>query len=163
MPYRRGMSPLTTWHSQNGLLLVSLTWGGSYLIPAADRIPFSEVFPSPMSHSIFPEMWLWGLLLFVPALIALVADLVLKRGNGDSKRAWFVALGGHYVLSGIYASLTVGAAFEGFSEIHYAWSWHTAAAMVSAISRPILWGLIAYLHTTYARLPKPVSEELSDV
>jgi hypothetical protein len=30
-----------------------------------------------------------------------------------------------------------------------------AAGLISASSRPILWGYISYLHRTYARLPIP--------
>jgi hypothetical protein len=40
--------------------------------------------------------------------------------------------------------------------------WHWYSAFISACSRPVLWWVITYLHTAYARLPVPSSGELTE-
>lgn len=153
MSSRRTFAPLTTWHSQTGLLLISFTWGASYAIPAPDRVQFSEVFPIPTA-GVLP-MWVWGTVMLVAAAVAYAAEWRLRR-NPSSRPSWASAWGGHMVLSAVYFTLAAASFVEGFSEISTApHVLHGLFAVISAISRPVLWGYIGYLHTTYARLPRP--------
>jgi hypothetical protein len=156
MPYRRALPPLTTWHSQNGLLLVSYFWGLSYLMPPGDRIAFAEVFPERIAAALLPQMWAWGILLLVPALGALIGDRVMAHRHGATNWPWRLSLYGHTLLCAVYGTLTFLALIQGAEEIR----WHSLgqfiAALLSALSRPVLWGFITYQHSTYARLPRPV-------
>jgi hypothetical protein len=182
---KRGISPLTTWHSQGGVLMISFSWGASYLVPASDRIAFSEVFPESIMANIIPKMWVWGLLLCIPALLAFLAERQINRdpipvlrhdpdqrvlpllwlrirGAGRDllrrvrKGAWLAVLTGHITLAGVFSALACAALAQGIEEVaHLHAGWHMMLGMVSALSRPILWGYIGYLHSTYARLPKP--------
>lgn len=152
MPNKRGISPLTTWHSQGGLLLISFTWGMSYIIPSKYRIPFSEVFP----NSLGTQMWAWGAALLVAATSAFVAERVVAHSKGKHSIAWRAGYGSHMVLAAVYITLAVCALVEGAKQIHGpALSWPFWGLVLSAVSRPVLWGYIGYLHTTYARLPHP--------
>lgn len=145
MPNKRAMSPLTTWHSQAGLLWISWTWGLSYVVPPRCRIPFAEVFPNSI---VFP-MWVWGALMLAGATVSLIAERVLRH---TSCRPWHCAWAGHALLAATYFSLALGALVQGLAEIS---AFHFAAgSFISAISRPVLWGYVGYLHTTYARLPR---------
>lgn len=152
-PNRRTASPLTTWHSQSGLLWISWTWGLSYLVPARDRIAFSEVYP----HLAGP-MWMWGVGLIIAATIALISERVIRTTR---KRPWSWAWGGHMVLAGIYSTLAAAALLQALGEVHGTpLGWGFWGNVISAISRTVLWGYIGYLHSTYARLPRiPWKEE----
>lgn len=160
MPYRHHqsqLSALTTWHSQSGLLAISATWGLSYLMPPRYRIPFSEVFPPTVVHSALGHMWIWGLLLLIPALLALSIEQVATRRQTSSPRLWRAVFGSHILLSAIYFMLAVGALVSGLRQVPWEadTSWTCWAALASAVSRPVLWGYIGYLHSTFARLPAP--------
>lgn len=145
-----------TRHPQNGLLLVSLTWGLGYLMPKEGRLKFSEVFPGVIYHSGLGQMWAWGLALLVPSILALVAGLIVykARGQGWVRSAWKVVNSCHTVLAAVFFTL----AFTAFVQALYGLQnenpmtlrfWEMAT---SGLSRPVLWGYIGYLHSTYARL-----------
>jgi hypothetical protein len=154
MPYKRALSTLTTWHSQNGLLLISFTWGASYLVPERLRITFSEVFPTALAVGRLP-MWCWGTVLVMAAAVAYLMDLRITRHPPPHRWAWPAAWGAHMMLAGTYITLSACALAEGVTQIHgpptsvLFWG-----GVVSAASRPVLWGYIGYLHSTYARLPR---------
>lgn len=158
---RRGISPLTTWHSQGGLLLISFTWGMSYVVPGDYRIAFSEVFPENLGSGPMPmPMWGWGLALIITALLAFASERLIRRFKTQAW-LWHLGYGAHMVLSGIYAALAVAALLQAMSEIEGPWtSGSFWGNVVSAVSRTVLWGYIAYLHSTYARLPRPSGLEM---
>jgi hypothetical protein len=168
MSYRRrsGLSSLATWHSQTGLLLVSMTWGLSYMMPAQYRISFSEVFPPNITDSILSRMWIWGLLMVLPSATGLIAEQIMTHSRRMlySKWLWGWVIAAHVGLSAIYFGLACGALFAGFNQIPGADYPHPAfwAGVISAISRPVLWGVLGYLHTTFARLPIPEPIEVQD-
>lgn len=148
-------SPMTTRHSQATLLLVSFTWGLSYCMPPAQRIPFSEVFPFDLTRWSSVPMWGWGAALLFFAAVAFMGErIILERGPG-SATGWRASFMAHTFLVGIYGTLAVAALAQGISEIQVAHS--PAVGLISALSRPVLWSYIAYLHLTYARLPRPAS------
>lgn len=156
MPYKRGISPLTTWHSQSGLLLISATWGISYMVPAEDRVPFSEVFPASLSRGMGLPMQVWGAVLLIAAVAAFVSERVIAHTRRGHPIAWRVGYGSHMALTAAYGALAVAAVVQASSEIHgspLTAAWY--GQLVSAISRTVLWGYISYLHSTYARLPRP--------
>lgn len=161
MPYRHrsGLSSLATWHSQTGLLLISATWGLSYTMPAQYRIPFSEVFPPNMTDSVLSRMWIWGALMLLPSTGGLIAEQLVSRFRSmqNNKWVWRWIIGAHIGLAAIYFGLATGALFAGFSQIPGSDYPHPGfwAGAISAISRPVLWSYIGYLHTTFARLPAP--------
>lgn len=157
VPYRT-RNPITVAHSQRGLLWVSFTWGASYIIPEQHRIPFSEVFPAPLAHSGVP-MWGWGVLLLASAVTALISERLVARTRNPQSRAWRAAWISHMVLAGIYGALVFGSLVQGLSEVDttsHTWWADGMLCVVSALSRPVLWGYIAYQHSTYARMPGPV-------
>jgi len=160
MPYKRGISPLTTWHSQAGLLLISASWGLSYLVPNNLRIPFSEVYPQRvMNHTFAPSMHWWGGILFITAFLALLFERVIASSQTAHRAAWLIVVGSHTVLATAYATLGFAALWQAALEVH---SWPHApfwGGAVSSVSRTVLWAYIGYLHTTYARLPRPVVPE----
>lgn len=148
-------SPLTTRHSQATLLLVSFAWGLSYCMPANLRIPFSEVFPPDLTRWSAIPMWGWGAMLLISATFAFMGErIILERGSG-SNAGWRASFLSHTMLVAVYSTLAIAALTQGWLQVaavHF-----TAAAIISAISRPVLWGYIAYLHLTYARLPRPLT------
>jgi hypothetical protein len=153
MPYRRRQSEMVTWHSQLIFLLIALFWGLSYLMPPHGRIPFSEVFPDTIERGVAKGMWIWGLLLFTPALVGFIGDMFLRFTSWIW--SWHMALWAHFLLTATYASLTACALWEGMEQVtRFPWPW-TVSATISALSRPLLWGGITYVHWTYARLPAP--------
>lgn len=157
MPYKRGISPLTTWHSQSGLLLISATWGVSYMVPKNARVSFSEVFPDTLARLGLP-MAVWGVLLVVFAAAAFTAERLIAHTRRGHPVAWRVGYGAHMALTAIYGGLATAALFQGISEVSahpFEWVWWGQVA--STVSRTVLWGYIAYLHSTYARLPRQVS------
>lgn len=159
MPYKRGISPLTTWHSQSGLLLISASWGLSYLVPEKYRVPFSEVFPSRLLPFGLP-MQFWGAVLVVFAVAAFVSERVIAHTRRAHDVAWKVGYGSHMALTATYGTLAFAAIFESIGQVNEpTWTWGWWGQGVSAISRTVLWGYIAYLHSTYARLPRPVEPE----
>lgn len=144
---------VTTRHSQGTLLLVSLFWGLSYCMPPGQRIIFSEVFPDTLSKHSGVPMWGWGVMLLVSALAALVGERAILGGNGQTRFGWRLSFISHAVLAGVYFTLAVSSLEVGVVEVA---SMHWAApAIISAMSRPVLWSYIGYLHVTYARLPRP--------
>ena len=152
--HTRGISPLTTWHSQSGLLLISFTWGLSYMVPGDYRIAFSEVFPDNLDDGPVP-MGVWGVALVLTATLAFLSERLVTRRK-VSAWMWSMGWGAHMVLSGIYAALAIAALLQALSEIEGSWtSGSFWGNVISAISRTVLWGYIAYLHSTYARLPRP--------
>lgn len=153
---KRGISPLTTWHSQSGLLLISFTWGVSYVVPERDRIPFSEVFPSNLNAAGLP-MPIWGILLIAFAAAAFIAERAISRARGGHPLAWRIGYGAHMALTGVYGSLAVSALFESLSQCQGSWLEPSLwGNIISSVSRTVLWGYIGYLHSTFARLPRIV-------
>lgn len=147
-------SPMTTRHSQTSILLVSLTWGLSYCMPPSLRVSFSEVFPPSLERWSSIPMWGWGIAMLFAAVSALIGEqLILKAVVGrrePSRFGWRLSIFAHTCLAAIYFTLTIAALVSGIREAHW-----QAAAIISAISRPVLWGYIAYLHVTYSKLPSP--------
>lgn len=147
-------SPLTTRQSQTAILFVSLTWGLSYAMPTNLRIEFSEVFPRSLEHWSSIPMWGWGAAMLTSALLALVGERLILGSvvshRQPSKFGWRLSIAAHTALAAIYATLCVAAAVTGMRETHM-----QAAAIISAVSRPVLWGYISFLHMTYSRLPDP--------
>lgn len=163
MPYKRGISPLTTWHSQSGLLLISASWGVSYMVPPQYRVPFSEVFPTTLISLGLP-MQVWGTLLLIFACTAFVSERVIAHTLRGHPISWRVGYASHMALTTIYGTLATSAVFEGMAQVDtpmFSAGWF--GQVVSASSRTVLWGYIAYLHSTYARLPKPVDHSQRDV
>lgn len=155
VPNKRGISALTTWHSQTGLLLISFWWGASYIVPPDDRIPFSEVFPDNLRHSFVP-MWVWGVVLIVTAMVAWGAERVINRSRAVHSFAWRCGWISHALLAGAYGTLALAALIQSFSEVSGGLNtFHFWGNVISSVSRTVLWGFIAYLHSTYARLPRP--------
>lgn len=148
MVRRQLLTPLTTWHTQSGLLLISWTWGLSYLVPPHERIAFSEVFPAFPAHADVP-MWAWGVLMLGSASVALVAERVITHADGDHPVAWRAAWVAHALLAGCYMTLAFAALVTGGMQAH------SVNQAVTAISRPVLWGYIGYLHITFANLRRP--------
>jgi hypothetical protein len=148
-------NPITTRHSQTALLMVSFFWGLSYVMPVNLRIPFSEVFPPSVGEFSQIPMWGWGAAMLFAALAAIAGErmilISLVQKTGPAQFGWRLSIFSHTVLVAVYATLAIGALITGFPETHA-----QAAGLISAISRPVLWGYIAYLHLTYARLPTPV-------
>lgn len=147
--WRKAISPMTTWHRQSGLLWISWTWGASYVVPERDRVPFAEVFPHVLASALLP-MWGWGLILLVAATCALIAEQLLRHTH---LRPWSLAWGGHIVLAGTYGTLAVAALAQAVMEIsgsplHF----HFWGGVISAASRTVLWGMVAFFHSTYARI-----------
>lgn len=143
-------SPLATRHSQTALLLVSFAWGMSYLMPRHRRISWSEVFPEDAN---LVPMWAYGVALIGMALAALVGERLIMRAQ-LARTGWRCSFFAHSALFAIYATLALSAMLHGFREAGaIGWS---AAGVISALSRPVLWGYVGYLHLTYARLPSPM-------
>lgn len=130
------------------LLMVSLAWGLGYCVPEQLRIPFAEVFPPAVQQWSFITMRGWGVMLLVCASTALLSEHLLLSGNRWAAQTLFLA---HTLLAGIYSALAAGALYTGFAEQSH-WA---IPGMLSACSRPLLWSLIAWLHSTYARIPLP--------
>lgn len=147
-------TPLTTRVSQTSLLLVSLSWGISYCIPEQLRVSFSEVYPPSLTKHTQVPMWCWGALMIVAAVMALVGErMILAKAVSQREPSyvgWHMSVIAHIVLAAIYFTLLCGALVTGFVE-----SAGSFPGIVSALSRPILWGYIAAMHVTYSRLPSP--------
>ena len=157
MPYGRHLNALTTQHTQAGLLMVCATWGLSYMMPAKNRVPFSEVFPPIIVNSVLGVMWVWGLLLFLPAVSALIAEQVAIRNRLTNKHLWGVIFGAHILLAGVYIGLAAAALASALAQIPGE-RWPQLSfweGVVSAASRPVLWGLIGSFHIAFARMPRP--------
>src|ERR1700752_1760592 len=112
MTPRRGISPVTTFHNQTGLLLISFTWGLSYMMPGKYRVPFSEVFPDILGSD--TAMRWWGLVLVVFATTALVAERVCDRWYPFQAKFlpgwwWRTVWFSHLVLAAAYAILSASA------------------------------------------------------
>jgi hypothetical protein len=147
-------SPMTTRHSQAGLLVVSVTWGLSYMMPVRLRVPFSEVFPATLTRWSTVPMWGWGLDIFVSAVVALVGERVIMEARGRTRWAWAMSFIAHAILCATYVTLGVAALVEAMTEAGQM-NW-VFASIVSALSRTVLWCFIAYQHYTYATLPRPI-------
>lgn len=132
------------------LLLVSLAWGLGYCVPGVLRIPFAEVFPPAVERWSFISMRGWGVILLVFAVLAIWAEQLSLRGQKWAAHLLFMA---HAMLAGTYTALAAGALYTGLLEAHW-----QVPGLLSSASRPLLWLLIAWLHTTYARLPTPPQE-----
>jgi succinate dehydrogenase hydrophobic anchor subunit len=143
-------SPITTRHSQTALLLVSFTWGLSYCLPERLRISFSEVYPADLTKWASLPRWTVGAALLLAATHALIGERVIIKGSLHNRIGWHLSFLSHAVLFTIYATLAIGAIISGLLQAHW-----QIGPVISAISRPVLWGYIAYLHLTYARLPPP--------
>lgn len=153
---RSGIPPLTTWHGQQGLLFLSFAWGLSYIVPA-DRQPR---FAGVLGQGPIP-MWGWGLALIVAALVAYGTKV--RSAYKSSSWLWPANYGAHMVLAGIYAAQATASMIDTLNDINepptsmFFWG-----NIVSTISRGLLWGFIAYMHSTYARLPRPVRAEVEE-
>lgn len=145
-------TPMTTRHSQIGVLLVSFTWGLSYCMPESQRVAFSEVYPPDLSKWSFLPMWGWGVMMLCSAACAFFGERMILA-NGVSRMGWGMSFASHAMLTSIYATLAVAALVTGAQE-SAAMHWQ-GSAVLSALSRPVLWLLISFLHLTYARLPHP--------
>jgi hypothetical protein len=150
-------SPLTTRHSQTILVLVGALWGLSYVMPWGQRIAFAEVFPPSLEKHAHLPIWVWGAGLLTGSLLALAGErlLLMSLLRNDTYRSpgWPISISAHMLLSAIYITLSVSALVTGFTEaaaVHF-----TAPAVLSALSRPFLWGYLGYQHVTYALLPTP--------
>lgn len=121
-----------------------------------DRISFAEVFPYASTN----HRGLWGLALVVFCIAAYWAGRVMNRDLLPHPWAWRTGYVSHMALAGIYCALATCALLQGIHEISGSWQhWHLYGNIASSISRPVLWGYIGYLHTTYARLPTPESQK----
>lgn len=147
-------NPVTTRHSQTALLLVTIAWGMSYCMPLPLRIPFSEVYPPNLSSLSQVPLWGYGAAMLFSALLALAGErmilISLLRKDATGRIGWRMSIFAHMCLCALYATLACAALLVGLHEAHW-----MAAGLISAASRPILWGYISYLHWTYARLPIP--------
>jgi hypothetical protein len=147
-------SPITTRHSQVGLLLVTLLWGLSYCMPTGLRIVWSEVFPPDLERWSFIPMWGYGAGMVAGCITALSGERMILSANGLSRAGWFFSFLAHTVLCAIYFTLAVAALVYGIREVGQTGVW-SAAAIISALSRPGLWIFIGHQHLGYARLPPP--------
>jgi hypothetical protein len=151
------MTPMTTWHTQTGLLVISWTWGLSYLTPPGDRIAFSEVFPPELQGP--TSMRLWGGAMVILATLALVAERRINSSDGTHPVAWRLAWTAHAGLAGVYMTLALGALVSGWAELattYPQWGgWRELYGCITAASRPALWAYIGYLHITFANLRRP--------
>lgn len=146
-------SPVTTRHSQLGLLLVTLCWGLGYCMPANLRIAWSEVFPPDLEKWSIVPMWGYGAGMVAGCVVALSGERMILSANGMSRMGWFCSFLAHALLCSIYFTLCIAALVYG---IRQAQSFAFAAASdISSLSRPGLWFYIGYLHLSYARLPPP--------
>jgi hypothetical protein len=145
---------LTTRISQTSLLLVTLSWGASYCMPPKSRVPFSEVYPPSLAEYSTIPMWAWGAAMVISALCALGGEQLILRAAVNNREpsyfGWKLSIAAHTVLAGIYFTLLVAALFSGIAQAGDAFP-----GLVSATSRPVLWGYIAVMHVTYSRLPSP--------
>jgi hypothetical protein len=112
-------------------------------------------------------MVIWGWLLFTPAAIALASDGVLRLSRGRARWSYIAAWACHWMLACVYVALTAVALYDGLTEVpwgqftHHFGVWF--AGFVSSLSRPVLWWVVTYLHTTFARLPIPPKEVLESI
>jgi hypothetical protein len=152
-------TPLTTRISQSSLLLVTLFWGASYCIPTKLRVPFSEVFPPSLEHHSQVPMWGWGAAMVLSALMALIGERLILAAAVTNREpsylGWRMSMWAHRLLAGIYFALLAGALVTGIAQA--GWSF---AGLISAVSRPVLWGYIALMHVTYSRLPSPYPDKV---
>jgi hypothetical protein len=150
LPGTRHLSSVTTWHSQASLLWISWTWGVSYIVPPADRIPFALLYPDVLKWC---PMWIWGAILLLGATISLASERILRHSH---YRPWLWATRGHMLLAGTYISLGAAATLQMAQEISGpVGSWHWCGNVISAPARTVLWVVIGYFHITYARMAKP--------
>lgn len=150
-----GIPPVTTWHSQQGLLYVSAFWGLSYLIPPVTPPRFAEILGAgPIS------MFGWGIILILATLVAYGTKEIGSRCSSPGW-VWSLNYGSHMVLGGVYAAQAVSSLIEGLGEINTP---PTTMAfwgnVISSVGRTLLWGFLSYLHSTYARLPRPAAVEV---
>jgi hypothetical protein len=128
-------------------------------MPPKLRVPFSEVFPPSLSLYATIPMWGWGAMMVLSALMALVGErLILAAAVGErepSYTGWHMSIWAHRFLAGVYFTLLAGALITGIGQA--GWSF---AGLVSAASRPVLWGYIAIMHVTYSRLPSPYPDKV---
>lgn len=143
-------TPLMIRNSQTALLLVSFTWGLSYVMPSNLRIAFSEVFPPDLTRWSYIPMWGYGAIMLGGAVFALLGEHIILTSPRQSRFGWLVSFLAHTALVGTYWTLAVGAVAQGLPESHW-----TAAGLFSALSRPVLWWFIGYLHLGFATLPQP--------
>lgn len=137
-----------------GLLLVTLFWGLSYCMPSALRISWSEVFPPDLDKWSVIPMWGYGAGMVTGFVIAISGErMILSADDGLSRLGWFWSFLAHALLCSIYFTLCVAALVYGVRQAEVLS--FTAASVISAMSRPVLWFYIGYLHLSYARLPQP--------
>ena len=152
-------TPLTTRISQTSLLLVTLAWGASYCMPPKLRVSFSEVFPPSLATYATVPMWGWGAVMVLSALMALVGErLILAAAVTDREPSyvgWRMSIWAHRLLAGVYFTLLAAALLTGIDQA--GWSF---AGLVSAASRPVLWGYIAVMHVMYSQLPSPYPDKV---
>jgi hypothetical protein len=135
------------------LLLVTLVWGLSYVQPERLRIPWSEVFPPDLTRWSFIPMWGYGAGMVAGCVLAFIGERMIILAEGMSRAGWVASFLAHAELAAIYFTLAVAALVYGLRECDgLYWS---GAAVISALSRPLLWTGIGWLHLTYARLPPP--------
>lgn len=143
-------SPLTIRNSQITLLLVSFTWGLSYVMPPKQRVTFSEVFPPDLEKWSGVPMWAVGTAMLFGAAMALGGEHLILRNPRQSQLGWGLSVLSHTWLCGIYFTLAIAAAATSLPQAHW-----TLPGMVSAASRPVLWAYIGNLHLGFANLPRP--------
>jgi hypothetical protein len=146
-------SPISVRHSQTFLLVVTMIWGLSYVQPERLRIPWSEVFPPDLAKWSFIPMWGYGCGMIAGCLLAFAGERMIIMAEGTSRSGWLASFLAHAVLSAIYHTLALAALIYGLHQCEgMYWS---GAAVISALSRPVLWHGIGYLHWSFARLPPP--------
>lgn len=142
-------TPITTRHSQTSLLFVSFCWGLGYSMPAKTRVPFSEVFPPDLERWSVITMGGYGAAMLAGAAFALLGERLILI-NQNVRLGWALSFLSHGLLFAVYASLSAAAIATGVQQSH-----GNVAAIISSLSRPVLWMLIAGLHLSFARLPAP--------
>jgi hypothetical protein len=147
-------SPITTRHSQGSLLLVSFTWGLSYVMPSNQRVPWSEVFPPDLTQWSAIPVWGYGILMLSGALVASFGENLI-RNTTQGRLGWHLSFLSHALLCAVYYTLALSAMVYGIKQALQMNA--EVAAIISALSRPVLWGFVGYLHLTYAQLPAPAS------
>lgn len=143
---------------QFALLSISLTWGLSYLMPTDKRIAFSEVFPDKLATASLIPMWAWGAIMVCSAAVGITAEAMMRNDPVEHRCAMWASSITHHILFVVYGTLALAAFSTGITQV----GWHSPDVLpnaVSAVSRPVLWGVISFLHHLFANQPKPPRED----
>jgi hypothetical protein len=142
-PWRR--TPLRTAHTQFAVLLTSFFWGLSCLVPS---MPGAQ--QALYEHLIiyrYVPIFTWGTIMLLAVAMAVAGEQVLVRTHRRGQKVgWWLSGTGHTVLFFVYGIFAIAALVGGIAK---APTWEAAMA---AVSRPMLWGLLSYLHLTYSVL-----------